>query len=109
MGLPALILENCRIDWLLDCNAMRFASLSLKGSKSRKVNLKDAEIQGTPNISFVNLFLSTNQSDSDAWIDARSSRIAGVVMSGASLNRRPDASPPRETFAMSAITNRSHK
>jgi hypothetical protein len=88
-GLPALVLESCEFDGIIDLTGARVARLSLKDSRFSHVILREAEVDGPFDFSGA----APNDLGGLAWIDARDGLFHGQV-TGSSAHlaapRRPD-------------------
>jgi hypothetical protein len=79
-GLPTLILEDCLIDGILDCDAIRIARLVVKGSTIDQIKLQEAEIEGAFDFAGAQAARRPDGSPAEAWIDARNVYINGQVI-----------------------------
>lgn len=88
-GLPALVLENCDFDGVIDLAGARVARLSLKDSRFSHVILRETEVDGPFDFSGCGPI----DLGGVAWIDARDGLFHGQV-TGSSAHlaapRRPD-------------------
>ena len=87
--LPALALEHCDILDDLNLEGSRIARLCLRGSRFRKIMLREAEIGGHFNFAGCRPFKDHDGNNQFAWIDARGAIINGEVTGSGGMLQLP--------------------